>query len=301
MGLLDRLFGRAEREDRQVEMLRVAGLLDDPDSDELVEVEVVGESYRQDALARIAGPKEMVGKHHPVGVTLRCEPRNDHDRNAIRVEVLGLHVGYIARHGAAKLSPMLQRSNRGVVECQGLVVGGWKDESSEGHYGIRAYFDGPTAARLGLRRGDHIPDVQWVASLPVPDLPALATGEVRLTPTPESSARVSSVTVTCEEHYQAAVLASKPAEWDRSWWPVLATWVIAEANPHTKASTSCIEIRLGGATVGYLTPKMTARYLDSVRAAIASGGTVTSRAEIARGEKGGVEVWRVKLATREMA
>ena len=42
----------------------------------LVEVEVHGESFRQDTLEALAGPKDPDGKHVLEGVTLRCEPRN---------------------------------------------------------------------------------------------------------------------------------------------------------------------------------------------------------------------------------
>jgi hypothetical protein len=61
--------------------------------DELVELKIVGESYRQAAIAAIAGPKEPEGKSFRVGVTLRHEPENAHDRNAVRAEVMGQLLG----------------------------------------------------------------------------------------------------------------------------------------------------------------------------------------------------------------
>ena len=73
------------------------------DEGELIELEIVGESYTQDALAAIAGPKQPDGKRERVGVTLRCQPDNAYDANAIRVEVFGQLTGHVSRaqRGAA--------------------------------------------------------------------------------------------------------------------------------------------------------------------------------------------------------
>jgi hypothetical protein len=106
-----------------------------------VELDIVGEGPRQDALAMIAGPKEAESKLKIVGVTLRCEPSNPYDANAIRVEVMGQHVAYVAKAQAGWLSPRMRQTCGGIVEVSGLIVGGWKDDVSEGHYGIRAWID----------------------------------------------------------------------------------------------------------------------------------------------------------------
>jgi hypothetical protein len=74
---------------------------------DLFEIEIVGESFCQSEPQRIAGPKGVDGKHHSCGVTLRCEPSNKHDANAIRLEVMGMKVGHVARDTAARLSPAI--------------------------------------------------------------------------------------------------------------------------------------------------------------------------------------------------
>jgi hypothetical protein len=148
MGFLRKVrSGRSWKDGRDHELILDAGVADDPG--DVVELPVVGESYRQDALERIAGPKEADGKSHLVGVTLRCEPTNEHDSNAVRVEVLGQLVGYIARDIAAQISAGLAKQ-RGVLEAGGMIVGGWDDGQTEGHYGCRVWIPASAAQRLGM-------------------------------------------------------------------------------------------------------------------------------------------------------
>ena len=101
-------------------------------------------------MAAIAGPKGIDGKQLVVGVTLRCEPTNTYDCNAVRVEVMGQQVGYSARDEAAVLSPALLEHCGGAIEAHGLIVGGWKDGDDEGHYGIRVWLSTDDATRLAL-------------------------------------------------------------------------------------------------------------------------------------------------------
>jgi hypothetical protein len=116
---------------------------------DLVEVETKGASFRQGSYVGIAGDKDEDGKHALVGVTLRCEPSNVEDRNAVRVEVMGQLLGYVERHEAAVLGPLLQANCSGVIEARGLIVGGWKRAESEGTYGIRVWLTSADMKRLG--------------------------------------------------------------------------------------------------------------------------------------------------------
>ena len=77
----------------------------------------------------------------------------------------------------------------------------------------------------------------------------------------------SSLTVTCEEHYQAAIGAVIPSGWDpERGWPVLVEFAVAPMNPHTAVKPECVQVRLlEGAVVRYLTPKMTERHIASIR------------------------------------
>jgi hypothetical protein len=313
VGFLDRLLGRSQPNtsvsfrEMATQELRAAA---DEDHAELVEIiEVVGESYRQEALARLAGRKDAEGKHKLVGAVLRCEPQNEHDANAIRVEVMGEHVGYVSRETATFLSPAMQRACGGALEARGLIVGGWKSESrddhgrylevSEGSYGIRVWITQRDTERLGVRPDALDPGLRphW------PEAPKPVHGEQRLSPTNadvEAGRYGSVATVTCEEHYQDAIEAAMPTGWDpERTWPLLVDLAVAASNPHTKQATPCIEVRSGDRTVGYLTPKMSARHMALMEACVKSGSRATATATASRRIKGGLTIWRIKVPIRE--
>lgn len=263
----------------------------------LVEIRVVGESYRQDALCSVAGPKEVQAKQTLVGAVLRCEPTNEHDRDAVRVEVMGQVLGYVAREPAALLSAAIQRCCGGALEVKGLIVGGWVDDYSEGQYGVRVWLTLGDTTRLGVAPRDLDPALRrsrarW------PALPAARAGELRLGPTKadvKAGREISLVTVTCEEHYQPAIVAAMPAGSGSDPWPVLVEVVMADCNPHSKDTKPCAEVRIGGGRVGFLTPVMSERHRHAFEAARAAGSRVTAAARASRGVKAGAELWRLKI------
>lgn len=149
MRLFKRSQGRSSSE-------RLEVTIDDDDpipglaaDDQLVEIDVVGEAHRQDALERIAGERGDIGKHHAVGTTLRCDPRNEHDANAIRIECMGQLLGYIPRQTAALLAPALNGQG-GIAEAIGVIVGGWDDGVSIGSYGVRVWIPRRSLLRIGV-------------------------------------------------------------------------------------------------------------------------------------------------------
>lgn len=85
---------------------------------------VRGESRYQTALRAIAGPDRPGGWLVPVEVTLVREPDNPYDSNALRAEVGGSLVGYLAREIAEGLAPELDRAACRSYACCGLVRGG---------------------------------------------------------------------------------------------------------------------------------------------------------------------------------
>lgn len=300
MSFLRRAFGlipkdgRAEERELLVAEIRVEA----QDADErLVEIDVVGESHRQEALASIAGPKEALGKHLPVGVALRCEPSNTYDANAIRVEVMGQLLGYVAREPASILSPNICRAAGGVIEARGLIVGGWDDGMSVGHYGIRVWLTERDCSRLSVPPADV--DKSPPARQPWPVLPAVQPGERRLSPTDEDIAAerwASAVTVICEEHYQDALVAAMPANWKNDQtWPLLVDLVVTDCNPHSKQARPCVEVSNGGRRIGFFTPAMTDRYLSAISQACGGGSRATAAAQASKTTKAGAPLWRVKV------
>ena len=57
-------------------------------------------------------------------VTLVREPRNRYDPNAFRAEIDGHLVGYLRRHKAAELAPLLDRAGCQRLSVPGLLRGG---------------------------------------------------------------------------------------------------------------------------------------------------------------------------------
>ncbi|HXF72909.1 MAG TPA: HIRAN domain-containing protein [Actinomycetota bacterium] len=86
----------------------------------------------------------------PVAASLRREPHNRHDRNAIRVEVGRRHVGYIARELAADLASVLDRARVREVRVPGIVRGGRVTA-----HGISLVLS-PTSRGLNVEAQDHI-------------------------------------------------------------------------------------------------------------------------------------------------
>ncbi|ADQ06468.1 HIRAN domain protein [Caldicellulosiruptor hydrothermalis 108] len=85
---------------------------------------VRGESYRQNNLQTLVGKPCKKGYLVPKEITLVREPDNKYDRNAIRAEIEGVHVGYIAKEIASKLAPTMDVLNITSFQVAGLIRGG---------------------------------------------------------------------------------------------------------------------------------------------------------------------------------
>jgi hypothetical protein len=110
-------------------------------------LEVVGESFYQEALRKIAG---LTTEHVRIPVTaiLLPEVDNQYDPNAISVWVSGLKVGHLSRADASMFRPgllTLQRQVGSAIALPGVVVGGGEGRPS---YGVFLNCD-PAAFGLG--------------------------------------------------------------------------------------------------------------------------------------------------------
>ena len=95
---------------------------------------VRGEFYHKKPLESLVGSPRQGGYFVPVKVTLCREPSNKHDSNAIRAEVEGKLVGYIAKEVAAALSPALDSVGCVTFSVAGIICGGSKaDDNLECH------------------------------------------------------------------------------------------------------------------------------------------------------------------------
>ena len=93
---------------------------------------IVGEQSYQNNLKKIAGPKEEESKFFECYAKVSSEPLNQYDKNAVKVEINGLLVGYLSRSEAAKLAGKVVNKTLPAV-----IDGGWKDEESTGSYGVK--------------------------------------------------------------------------------------------------------------------------------------------------------------------
>ena len=93
---------------------------------------IVGEQSYQNNLKKIAGPKEEESKFFECYAKVSSEPFNQYDKNAVKVEINGLLVGYLSRGEAAKLAGKVVNKTVPVV-----IDGGWKDEESTGSDGVK--------------------------------------------------------------------------------------------------------------------------------------------------------------------
>ena len=104
------------------------------------DVEVFGEANYQDALAQACGGRQAEGVMHRCVATLRAEPENPYDSNAIRVEIDGRLVGYLSRRAADAFTPVADRLARAgqVGTCDAIINGGWdRGDGDTGHFGVR--------------------------------------------------------------------------------------------------------------------------------------------------------------------
>jgi hypothetical protein len=296
MGLFNRIIGRrtiqpSPTTEAVIEVREDAEASGDGD---LFEISIVGESFCQEDLQRIAGPKDADGKHHSCGVTLRCEPTNTYDVNAIRAEVMGLLLGHVARDTAARLSLAMQARCRGAIEARGMIVGGWKDGESEGHYGVRVWLTTADALRLGVDPSDIEVRDHDEPSIQYPVLPAPLVGELRLSPDSSQLSELTTVTVTHEEHYQPAISARRPSHWLHGRWPVLVGLDLA-MDPHRKNDSECVRVHIDGDTVGFLTPAMTKRHGGRIHEGLEAGLAPTAEADVYRDQRKDPQTWQLTL------
>lgn len=122
--------------------------------DDSFNFDIVGEGNYQGYLKQIAGPKSEIRKEHDCIAFIKPEPDNAYDPNAIAVFIDNKPVGYFDRATAKKFQKFLQAKNFGsntVFAVNALIVGGWKDDESTGHYGVK--LDAPMDfSQWGLER-----------------------------------------------------------------------------------------------------------------------------------------------------
>lgn len=219
----------------QVPTFRAAGFL----------VDVVGESFHQEAIEAAAGGRHEDGAVVPLVIAqLVREPNNPYDANAVRVDIGDSPCGHIARaeapryHGALAALAEIGRP----ATCRAWITGGWdRGVLDKGHFGVKL---------------DLHANLEWPERVPV-----LPFGEGRVSITGEEKS----------QDYLAVLLGGRER-----------VEVIADLGD---PCADRIGVRINGQAVGALTPKMSERYGPWVAETQAALLPATCEARVVQGPK----------------
>ena len=103
-------------------------------------VDVVGESHYQDALAEIAGGYSADGTRIEKTATLVLEARNRYDPEAVAIHIEGKKIGHLSRENARRYRGRLHELGTPDREatCPAVIVGGWKRRDGRtGQFGVK--------------------------------------------------------------------------------------------------------------------------------------------------------------------
>ena len=116
--------------------------------------EVVGESYHQDALAKICGGHCEDGHELETTALLVPESDNPHDANAVAVYIDGEKVAHLSRADALDYRrAMASQGFSGLIaHCDAMIVGGWdrvrRGKRDQGSFGVRLDVSEPLGGRV---------------------------------------------------------------------------------------------------------------------------------------------------------
>ena len=130
MGLWDWLFGRTPPSGTAQAELPGPGTYSLP---------IVGESKYQENLESICGERSEDGEDRIIEAVLVLEDSNPYDRNAVRVDIRGIPVGYLSREHAKQYRQRLRQTGHALTRaaCSANIRGGWdRGRRGRGHYGV---------------------------------------------------------------------------------------------------------------------------------------------------------------------
>jgi HIRAN domain len=201
VGVLQQLFGRRRSGDTVGQGVPASASHPPPRSSpsplEVVlyggsyDLEVVGESFYQDALWRALGRRSTGRVRKEIQAVLVADTDNPYDANAISVWIDGRKVGHLAREDAEAYRPgllALQAKEGRSIALLGVIIGGGVREDGPGYLGVWMSHDPadfglaaivpppPSALRASMRTGltealrtdldDDSYDLSWLETLP---------------------------------------------------------------------------------------------------------------------------------------
>lgn len=119
--------------------------------------QVVGESHYQKAIMAQCGGHTREGVEHECIATVRPDPSNAFDPNAVEVLIGGRRVGFLSREEAPRMKEALSALGLSSATCDARITGGWRtNQYDEGHFGVRLAIPGwgPLDFGNGLTHGE---------------------------------------------------------------------------------------------------------------------------------------------------
>ena len=105
--------------------------------------EVVGESNYQRAIMAECGSHTRYGVEHECVATVRPDPNNRFDENAVEVLIGGQRVGFLNRQEAARMKEALAAVSLDSATCGARINGGWRtNKHDEAQFGVRLAIPG---------------------------------------------------------------------------------------------------------------------------------------------------------------
>lgn len=227
--------------------------------------EVAGESHYAKSIRNLFGTNfTPPGAELTVVAQLVPEPNNRHDRNAVGAWVGNNQVGYLPREEAVRYSPVLSA----------LVAEGWLPQVAARVWGGERF---DYEQEKDTFRGSVSLDLAEPHMLVPSNMPP--AGAYRLLPTG------GAIQVTGEEnHLDALAHLLRP---EGECWAYASLHEVVEQLART--TRTVVEVRIDGAPVGQLTPKMSGEVLPAIRH-LAEAGTVAACRAIVKGNRIKTEV-----------
>lgn len=105
------------------------------------DLNIVGESFHQNSLKKLAGAHGDYSAETPVNAVLIPYSTNPKDKKAVRVEINSQIVGHLSRDDARAFRKRLESQQLGTrpTICNAIIVGGGLDRKTgkNFHYGVR--------------------------------------------------------------------------------------------------------------------------------------------------------------------
>jgi len=99
---------------------------------------VVGTSFHQEVLEKIADPRSRAGYRRFCAAVLHPQPSNPYDRHAVAVSIRDEKVGHLERIVAPEFRRILQSAGYADAACEAEIVGGWEwGRDDRGYVGLR--------------------------------------------------------------------------------------------------------------------------------------------------------------------